>query len=408
MVNSKYKGATKLTELDVREVSVVDRGANKKKFLIVKSFDGLIINKEMEGDLMPRKGIPAAVAHAQGLIGDDPDKINKDDDDNASFLDLLGVSADPGATESDGDDTDESEGSDDSEGGIIAIEKDVKATALKVVNALVQKLTAIVEKLKASIENKSEVSGDVSKELIAIAQGAAKLVSMLGGESEPEKSEKSDASSMLKKATSALEKLMDFAAKLKEADDGIEKVEGSLLSTLKQAASVLSSLLGEGKKETSKKNEVEETETVTAFVQKGGSIEDPEIIFKVGAKIKRSRLSKLKKLHDLLGSLIFELEGAQKNKDGDDGKNKDGDKGKGKEKKKPEIKKFEENLIVKIADKITPKLDSFTEKITGTIDKLSKRMDSLEIVRPAGNGGHEETEPVKKGQNLFHNLFSDL
>lgn len=396
MKNAKYKGATRLTELDVREVSVVDRGANKKKFLIVKNFDGLTINKEMEGDIMPRKAVPVAVAQAQGLVGDQPDDITKNDD--VSFLDILGVNSDPGVTEP--EDTEE-EILEDATGEVIPIEKGVKETALKAVNLLVQRLTAIIEKLKTSADGSAEVPEDVSKELIAVAQGAAKLVSMLGGATEVEESAKSDASGVLKKATAALEKLMDFAAKLKEVDDGIEKVEGSLLSTLKQAATALSSLMGKEKSEPTKKTD--EEPDFTAFIQKGEKSEDPEVIFKVGAKIKRSRLSKLKKLHDLLGSLIVELEGAQKKQTSDKEKEKEKEKD-----KKKDIQKSEEMFIAKVADSLGPKLDEFTEKITGTVDKLSKRLDSLEMLRPAGNSSHTETEPVKKEQGLFSNFFTDL
>lgn len=398
MASSKKQEAdAELEELDVREVSIVDRPANKRRFLIVK-----------------RAGEPEE---------DMPNKVEviKDED---SLLDLLGL----GDAAGDSDITDEDETPEVTieEFDLEVITKAAIAETMKVVNAMVGRLSKVVSTLKGSGGDKEAEKAEVSEKTLSEIQSIAKtlgaLADKLGSDEkgdEKEAAKKADASTLAKVCGGALQQLMSVSAKLKGIDKGADEVPTAIVQTIGSVAVALAKAVSAGEKEPSKggdkdaakepakggdkkdptelRDKERAQKRLQIFVTKSDD-EDPEIIIKAGAKMKRSRLNQFKKAVETLMSLLKELEGDQGGSDA-----KKDTKGVTKSEDSDSINE----KLVKGFELLESKLG---EKIAAALEPVTKRLDEIDNTVPPGNGDADATETkpeeVKKsGDGFWSSVF---
>lgn len=400
MASKKPQADAELEELDVREVSIVDRPANKRKFLIIKrDVAGLDLEEDM------------------------PDtRVTKDDD--TSLLDLLGLEL--GDDDSDFDHRD----------GIVTLDDDFDLEAItkaaieetnRIVSAMVGRLSKVVSALKGGggggddkDAEKAEVPPKVAGEIKSIAKTLATLAQKLSGQGgepggepdgEKEAAKKADSAAVLKVCSAALQKLMSAAGKLKAIDKGAEEVPTAIVADIGAVAVALGKAVelpaDDGDKgaddkvdDADKKKTTKRAEPFQVFVTKGTD-DDPEIIIKAGAKMKKARLNQFKKAVETLMSLLKELEG-------DQGGDKDAKDKKGVQ--KSDTSDLNEKLV-KGFELLQSKLgDMIAGTMKTALEPITKRLDEIEETVPPGNGDADvtevKTEEVKKSdEGLWSNLF---
>ena len=347
---------SELDGLDVREVSVVDRPANKRRFLIVKRAE----------DVMPKI------------------EVSHDADFLTEILKLAGA--------------------DDAESTAKAAAGELSRAVAEVVGKLSKTVATIKTEFDKAGADKSKVPESVAADLRDVQQALSTIADALGKKGEaPQAKAAGDA---LQVCTQALEQLMALTEKLKGLGEA-DAVPGDVADAIKAVAELLGGLemSADGGKAPAKdgpkdgppkgppqagsKGPAGEADkdangeaTIKAFVSKGDS--DPEIILKIGSKMSKTRLSKLKSAVDTMISLVKELEG-EADKDA----------------------KAIGKLAHATATLITPPVvdtvaiakaasDSVAKLLGEKLDPLAKRLDALEGGNHGGNGEADPPAPVVK------------
>lgn len=394
------KATHQLEDLEVREVSVVDKPANRRRFLIVK----------ME-DVMARAAIPAFERDERGWTGDPADPIVKTDGVDGE-IDLLALAEEMAeefsVPEGDGETQDE-EVSD----GLEAIFKATKAgDTAKRINGLVATLTRAINAMKGLGDK--PLTPTIGRALQTVARG----LTMLAGEKEA--GVKKVAGGAVQAATTALEKLMQLASSLKEMDASADVPEAAT-GQMKGIASVLASILSQAeagstapdkgkekpavdaeKGKDKKKEEGGKKEEGKDKTTKSDDEDDPIIVFKAGAKMRRARLSRFRKAVETLSMLLKELEEGDQQELPARGKDKDK-----KKTQKAETEIVEDLLegITKAIEAIGGKLEEVNSSLQEQVGAVTKRLDELENVRPTGEGDDDPPEPVEKKRSMWGNVI---
>jgi hypothetical protein len=426
--NRKQNPDARLEDLDVREVSVVDRPANRRRFLIVKNADGtaeieFISEDGISTEDMMRSAILPSEREARGLrtvepVDKDDTEVTDEDSDSSAFelvslIDGFDVDEPDRGHEDAGDE-------DDDKPPIEPIEKQGKVgEVLRAVNAWVGQLTALVNQIRreegggeeqAADGDKKEKAGKLSAGVAGklsslsgtIKQWLSRVGGSAGGKDEDKEATEKAASAG---AAAALQRLMAVAAALKGLDASAD-VPSQVVAAVRQAATGLDSVLSTYGPE--QQRETKKSARLQVFVEKRDDDEDddPEIIVKAGAKMKRTRLSKLKQAAYLLVSLLKELSPEDV---------EDEDKDKDKKGKKRRAAKSEEPTLTAA---------TIAEAVEGVVSKVVEKALAKEApaakddgdVAPAGNAASdppdtEGAESVEKAagkpkKSLFHNLFT--
>jgi len=396
----------KLTDLDVREVSVVDRPANKRRFLIVKRDGGGLAVIRTE-EKMSKRAIPRAAAEEFGhiLLTDD------DQDDRATILKDEDLADLIGAEEGDGPDEDASDEDEDAE--IEPIEKGMVADAIKITKAALSKLMAVVNKLKKGKEAGAKPDPATLSVVRQVAAALTAMVEKLGeaggkgdkGKGKEQDSDEGDKGDKTEKAakdaltvcTAAVGSLTNAINQLKELEaDG--DVPPPVLNALRACATSLAALAGDegaagagdeeqgdkgkkgkpfGKPEDEEKGKTEKAARPEVFLKRGNDA-DPEVIIKVGTKMKRTRLSLFKKAVEMLAEILKELSPSDQDRAKDSKANQD----------------FQRAMLAKL------------DGIVGEVKKVSTRVEDLESGgRPAGTDEDPPKPIEKKAKGLWSGLL---
>jgi hypothetical protein len=325
-----------LENIDVREVSVVDRPAIRRKFLIVK--------RDTMEESMPDKVI------TDEDIFDAVDHILKDSKDEETQEEIVKVTV---------------------------------GQTLKVLTASLQSLMASTKQIKALGDQ--PVTSEISSKLKSIA---AAITGIVGASDKTEKIK----GTTLQAATTALDRLMSMVSKIKGMDASSD-LESSVAGELKAIASLIGGMASQPAAKVEEKIEKEE-EVIDEEIEEdlevfkslsSGDEEDPEIIIKAGSKMKRQRLSAFRKAVDTLVSLLKELEGQPQEKD------------EKMETKKAAVSEEWMAGITKTINEFTEKMSELGKSMTEKIEALQKRVDEFDNVRPSGEGDEdEEIQEVKK------------
>jgi hypothetical protein len=378
----------RLEDLDVREVSVVDKPANDSPFLVVKSLDGKLVFQLKESKHMPG---------TQNQEGGD-------------ILDLLGLGF---GSDSNGGAAPDAGAASGDPSVPLEIEKSSFRTAVEqAINTIMQKLT------KAATDLGDEPTEDQIGAVDWVAKALAALADKLG-EGEGEAIEPGDTiSASVLKATNSL---MGAAALVKELDEEADTAPDAVPGTLRAVASLLTKAIEDVKK-AQKPNANPDDGTVSdhagANADGSTSVGQPEqlevfvskaadgnhmLILKRGAKMKKARLNQLKKAIETLNSILSELQGDE---GGDDA-------GKGKTQKAAapdiaqQLAKGFEALEGRIGEKITEALKPVNE----ALETVTKRVDDIDGETSGGNGegDPEETKVVKNDgakPGMWDSLFA--
>jgi hypothetical protein len=379
----------RLEDLDVREVSLVDKPANRRRFLVVK--------RQEEPMSTKRRAAPADEVRKDDA-GNAADDKNTDantqvaKDEEGSFLDILGIGDSPG--EGGADDQGDAGDAGDQGGDQEPVQKAEKAKdVLGKLTPILQKLTGAVTKAK-DLGDKPltpEIAKTIS-EVVKALQGFGGKADDDGeaGDGEKDKKEKAETGAL----ASAVSKLTAIVEAVKKAGDG--DAPKDIAAKLAAVAKGLEGFLSKQKapedkkadddkdaKDKDKKDAKGKTEKAFEVFKAAGSGDDadPEVIIKAGAKMKRSRLSKLKKAVETLAALISELEGEASG---------------GKEK----ATKAEVDLspVMNRIDEFASAVKSRFEALEGKTDAVNKRVENIENIRPAGNG-EADPDPVQKSDD---------
>lgn len=316
-------------------------------------------------------------------------------EDEGSFLDILGIGDQPdegGAADDQGGD-DGGEGGGDPE----PVQKAKAKDALGKLTPILQKLTGAVTKAK-DLGDKPltpEIAKAIGEVVEALKAFGGKADDADGGDDDADKKEKADAGAL----AAAVSKLTAIVDAVKKAGDG--EAPKDLATKLAGIAKGLEGFLGKQKAPEDKKKDADadkkdadkkgkdakgKTEKALELFKAAGSADDddPEVIIKAGAKMKRSRLSKLKKAVETLAELISELEGEASG---------------GKEKA---TKAVDLTPVMDRIDEFASAVKSRFEALEEKTDTVNKRVENIENTRPAGNG-EADPDPVQKsdGEDNF-------
>jgi hypothetical protein len=366
------KAKTRLEELEVHEVSVVDRPANRRKFLIVK-------RQEIE--------MPNTDKEKQNIK-----EISKDEGSALALLLDLDNFSDEETEIEDQDHDDEDKG----EGSFSQIFKASDAgTALKAVQLAIQKSMGVAGAIKKLGD--TPITEEISKAL----RGVSAALKLMAGDAEAKEIKEEGEASLVQKANSAVERLMAVASKLKELESNAEVTDDlfSELSTISKSMAALAIITKADDKEGDQDTQDTDDQKIQVFVAKGDTSDDPEIVVKVGAKMGKARLGKLRTAVKLLTEVLGEIAP------------EDGDK---KNKKKEKVGKSDDTLAAAISSvaesvkELGTQVQEMKETLTSSIANVTKRVDTLENEPPAPTDSDDEVtvkKSEKQGQSLFHNVI---
>lgn len=410
---SAVQGAkAQLEELDVREVSIVDKPAIKRTWLIVKNAEGEL-PPDQEVISMAR-AIPADEAANSGFVANQtitisPQAVSLVEKlvaaDGESALEILGVATEEIPVQPEEPPAQEEQQGEQKEEVI----KDAKGVAEKTVNAGIELLLSEVNKMKAGKADDSlpqESSDNLNRvgELVSSFIELAKPNFKIESNASTTRIEKSGDALAL--ANSGLELLMKASNALK--DPAAKDVADDTLKDLCEVAKSFS-IFAPVKKE---QEVVTPAPQIEIFLRKTSDEHDPEFVMKAGAKMKKSRLSSFRQAVALLTDLLKELDGMNN------------------EQKKPEpttktdqpalAPQKEEQQVApqgvtksEIAELIKGELTSFGQAlnqkldgIKGDVEKVTKRVDEIETARPAGNEQDPPTEVKKNEGGFWSNIFA--
>lgn len=372
-----------LEELEVREVSLVDRPANQRKFLIVKREDGgdLSIAITEAEEMAKRSAVAASEARPATVIEiESVDKL-----DPLGLLDVLDDEDTDGETPEDetpdtGAGGDDDPAPDESEDGVEAI---TKATTLKVTSEALTQLMGVVNAIN---KNGGAVSEEHAMALQSIAKTLAPDLSATTPASEDARAETTD----------ALTRLMSAVTLIKALDDEIETLPGAVTTQLEGIASTLNGVAAAQSNDTADTAD-EERPQLTVFKTELPD-GDLDLIIKRGAKMQNTRLSTLRRAVEMLGKLVKELEGD----------------GKAATKKSEDATIDTAALVSQVTASVDASIAKVVKEVSGAMNTLreeiaavSKRVDDVDGSTPDGNAdGDDEEEtsgesdgaPVKKSQ----------
>jgi len=372
------KETHRLEDVDVREVSVVDKPANDSPFLVVKSADGKLLLQLKESKKMPS---------TQKQEGGD-------------ILDLLGLSFDE-ADNSSGDPAPAGAGDDPSVP--LNVEKSsFRAAVEQAINTIMQKLT------KAATDLGTEPSEDQIGAVDWVAKALAALADKLGeGDGEAIEPGETISATVLKATNS----LMGAAALVKDLDEEADTAPDGVPGTLRAVSDLLTKAIDDIRKAQKPNDQPEDgstsdhaganadgstsvgqPETLEVFVGKAADGEKV-VILKRGAKMKKARLNQLKKAIETLNSILSELQGDE---GGDDAGKKTQKRADAPDLSQQLAKGFEA-LEGRVGEKIAEALKPINE----ALETVTKRVDDIDGETADGKGGGdpEETEPVKTEKN---------
>lgn len=354
-MSRKKDSKARLEDVDTREVSLVDRPANQRSFLVIKREESM--GKKRTARAVPANEVKKNQDENQKSANvearsDDPTQVAKDGE--GSFLDLLGI-----------DDGQPTTGQPQSTG------KQPAGSA------------------QASTPQPAEVS-----------QGGAQPA-VEGTSSAPVQK----ANGVLGGLTQALQTLTDAVSQVKDLGD--KPITSSIEKSINEVVKALSVGKVDAKSTADKQKQLgvaagaaanaEDSDAALSpalepaakkfelFKASATDGADPEVVIKVGSKMKRSRLSKLKETVKSLSALTSEIEGVSKGAPASESVNLD-----------PLMEKLDS-----LASAVKARFEALEEKT----DKVSKRIETIENMRPAGNG-EGDPDPVSKsnGEGLWTNL----
>jgi len=380
------ESASRLEDLDVREVSVVDRPANQRRFLIIKRDDSVTLAMEEEMPTPENTGISTdsnSDLFELLLSGDNVEITAKvADDDDAGLAALEGNEAKTFA----------------------GMEEIFKAEHVSEMLGGAQKVLRVLMNAVSALKGLGEK--DPTPAIVSQMKAVAEALEMLTGGKEAggsDKTEKVDANA-LQAATAALEKLMAVVDKLKGLS-GDDTTPPALLSELKAVGKVVASLAakfagpagdsGETDEQMADKDKNNEKD---GKVSKG---DDPVVVVKVGAKMRQARLSQLRKVVEILSTLLKDLEGSQEKEAKPPVKKADGNDLNAKLAKGFET--LEERVASIIAERLSP--------LQSELSEISKRVETVEAIDNASPGSRgsidEEELPIEKRKaGFWSNLFT--
>ena len=381
-VDKAPKGAqAELTNLEVREVSLVDRPANKRKFLIVKRDE---------------QGNPA-------LTVEDQDMQNTANEGNATFIDILGMGDSAGQTQDTPQDN-------TSEVEVVDLPDDQPAghqlPIAKAVTEALQQLTGLANTGKINKSYNEQETAEISKVADALVQLADKMGASVDA---PELEAGGDVVTSVIKATEQLVKVANDVKKLGDTD-----VPTSVADSLKSASLMLAKSIGSTTQEEDQEQPEQpgEEPIIKAYIDPSDSSEDPMIVIeevtKAGAKMKKVRLNQFDKAVQILQSLLSELKGEETKGMGGKGKKKVN-----KSEDDTDLSTLREDLnkalqkgFAKLEERVDEKLDGLKSDLNGQVESVSKRLDGVINAAPAGNADDEDTseEINKNSDNMWGSL----
>jgi hypothetical protein len=367
----------RLTELDVREVSVVDRPANKRGFLIIKRDDGTLQVERMEST-MPRVAIPREDAENFGV-----------EKDAGNLVDTV-VSA---AEEEDVDIEVEEETTEPV--AIVKVEKVIEVTK----NAL-HKLMRIVLDSKESKFGASDLPKCVCEEIAGISKSLSELFERTKDSKTTTVKAISDVADGI---TAAVASLAEATNELKKLDQASNVIPPQVTTKIQNAVDVLDSVIGQFASDDA------ESQGTEASAKREDTCADPDVaakassvtngseaLVKVGRKMKVARLSSFKKAVDMLQEILQEL--GMKNIE---------DKEQNVEKQcNADLPLVPQEQVTKVDEGDTQKeLAMALAELAETIANVNKRLDSLEGTRPAGADA-DQPALVEKQVSMWANIFN--
>lgn len=390
------KPTHRLEDLDVREVSLVDRPANQQKFLVVKRDDqtgDLSIALTEAEEMAKRSAVaaseatPATVIEIEGIDKLDPLGILDVADDDQPEPDP--VDDDDTGDEEEVDDAgdDEGDGESDDEGEVEAV---TKAAALRVANESLTGLMAVVNAI-------SKTEGGLSEEQATKLQDIAKALAPTAKAAE--------VGNLRGDLTGALSRLMSLVNVVKALDDNVKELPSAVSEGMNEVAATLkgaASPAEEQEQETDQGQGVAEQLVVYKSALPDG---DLDLILKRGAKMKTARLSTLRRAVSMLSDLIKELEGGN---DPSKTKTKKNDEG---GQQQPTAESIAAQVTASVnasIAKVVKEVNGALETIKGEVAAINKRVDDVEGTVPDGNADddgdqqlNEKGEPVQKKQPFW-------
>lgn len=376
MPSTPKQTPAELENLDVREVSVVDRPANRRRFLIVKREGGLAVEETMPNQTQVQK-------------------------DETGLLEVLGLGDETTDAGSAGQTADASTGVEDEE--IVLVEKGTKATAAAA-NKLIARFTKLANALKKACEKGDETPATVASEMKSLVKMCRGIAGKLGSA----KTAKAGAAKQVKASDAAkvvaecLKQLMDLSTKLKAAGDA--DVTPEAMGVMEAVCEALDALMSEeaappasgppaaqSDKGKGKGGETDGEPAAKAEepleVYKRQTPEGVEVVLKVGAKMKKMRLNQFEKALETLNSLLKELKGEAAQP-------------------APAAKVDPAATVTKAVEDLGAKVE---QMLAAKLEPLAKRIEAVENASPGGNGDaepHETVEPVsKRGANIWGGVF---
>lgn len=358
-----------LEDLDVREVSVVDKPANQRRFLVIKSEETGGVTVTLEANAMPenQNQVASQDTEAQSL-------------DAMGLMDFLGLTVtkneEPPQTEPPVDAPKLEEGQ-SLQGQVHALTK-----------GLLQRLT----KAAGDLKEDQEPSPEAVQELAQIAKGLDFFAGQIPHEEGEVEIVQDDLEGGPKVLThKALDHVMKATNAAKQIAQDAEHIPAEIPARLQAARILLEKAVGVEVSEEPEAQEAPALEGVEIFKAHGqDASDDPELILKVGAKMKKTRLSAFKKAIDLLSSILAELDGAEKVDESEKVTKAEDQDLTGKLEKGFSL--LEGRLSSQIAEALKP--------LTGQIDAVQKRVDDMASANPGGRGDtgpeevHKQEDPA--------------
>lgn len=366
--NSKAAEAV-LEDLEVREVSVVDRPANQRRFLIVKSEDGLAVTME---DMSMKESSTSDMREV-----------------NASLLDVLDI----GVSDQDPGDAGDVDAPDEE----ITVTK--KQIVLQACASALERLTCVANELKQA-ESTEPVSDSCRDNLSGVLKALAGECNSL-----PELSNEV----ALSTCAESMRGFISVVEKVKELDDQVDEIPKEITDEISNVTKSLVALTEVSKEESvedqmvdaeevveKEEYQVQDTEKEVPQVE----TEDPTIVIKAGAKISATRLSKLRDAFKALSEILSEVDSSASEK-GDSVK-----------KEEPAAKAIDfDTLLAPVKESlagITETIEKLATRLDQSIEEVAKRVTDLEGVTPAASEEDAIVEVEKKQGGLFSGVLGPI
>lgn len=271
MAGKKNKNVNRLSELEVQEVSGVDRPANKRPFLVVKNDDGTELERDAEGNLIAPGGTPAPTepegpatfADLLKAIGSQLEKLEK---------------ADPIAKR-------------------LAVSDEQRLKAFKALREVMRRVDVAM-----STMSMAEVDEEGSAEFMSlIANELGDVSKLLGGIARgfKPKTAKSEDSPELEAVEKAIETLTAEARA--EVEKAGRKMASRRLSAFRSALKTLTSLLNELDPQEKAKTEKALTESNAKVEKLEKALDESAAEAKKLAEVVRKQAAELKKFRSARG-----------------------------------------------------------------------------------------------------------